>query len=163
VDINRIVRARAGSRREAGVEKMASEVDLREAEEANRRFYAALNKSDIEEMEKVWAHERTARCIHPGWDVLVGWSTIRESWQSIFSAGATLNVAAEDVEVSVFGEMAWVQCLEQIRNVGEGGEQLSAARATNLFVRDGGRWRMILHHASPVSSPMEEADLGLVH
>jgi len=105
----------------------------------------------------------SARCIHPGWDVLVGGSTIRESWQSIFSGGATLNVEAGDVEVSVFGEMAWVQCLEQIRNLGETGEQLSVARATNLFVKDGGGWRMILHHASPVPSPMEEDDLGLVH
>lgn len=142
---------------------MVSERDALEAGKANERFYEALNDSNLEKMEEVWSHTMAARCIHPGWDILVGWSAIRESWQSIFSGSGGLNVEAADVEINVFGGMAWVQCLEQIRNTSESGEQLSVARATNLFVRDGDGWRMVLHHASPIPSPMEEDDLGLVH
>jgi ketosteroid isomerase-like protein len=142
---------------------MATEQAMAEAEKANRRFYEALNDSSLEKMEEVWTHTMGARCIHPGWDVLVGWTAIRESWQSIFSGGGGLNVEAADVEVNVVGELAWVQCLEQIRNTSESGEQLSVARATNIFVRDNGHFRMVLHHASPIPSPMEEDDLGIVH
>jgi len=142
---------------------MASETEAREAETANEQFYAALNDLDIVAMERIWAHTMSARCIHPGWDVLVGWTAIRESWQSIFSAGGALNVQAGDVQVSVHGDVAWIQCLEQIHNTGEAGDQLSVARATNLFLRQDGGWRMVLHHASPIPSPMEEEDLGLVH
>ncbi|MBI3449184.1 MAG: nuclear transport factor 2 family protein [Acidobacteria bacterium] len=142
---------------------MAIEIDVSEAEKANLQFYEALNDSDLDKMEEVWSHTMTARCIHPGWDVLVGWSAIRESWHSIFTAGGSLNVEAAEVEISVFGEVAWVQCLEQIRNQNESGDQMSVARATNLFVRESGRWRMVLHHASPIPSPLESDDLGMVH
>jgi ketosteroid isomerase-like protein len=142
---------------------MVTDRDTLEAEKANERFYQALNESNLDRMEEIWSHTMAARCIHPGWDILIGWTAIRESWQSIFSAGGDLSVEAAEVEVNIVGEVAWVQCLEQIRNTGDAGDQLSVARATNLFVRDDGGWRMVLHHASPIPSPMEEDDLGLVH
>src|SRR5258706_11761375 len=117
---------------------MVTDRESMEAEKANERFYQALNDSNLERMEEIWSHTMAARCIHPGWDILIGWTAIRESWQSIFSAGGDLSVEAADVEVNVVGEVAWVQCLEQIRNTGEAGDQLTVPRATNLFVRDDG-------------------------
>ena len=48
--------------------------DQREAlREANAAFYGAVEELDLAAMERVWLHESWVRCIHPGWDLLVGW------------------------------------------------------------------------------------------
>jgi SnoaL-like domain len=52
---------------------------------ANERFYEAFEQLDIEAMSVVWLHSNRARCIHPGWRTLRGWSAIKESWIAIFS------------------------------------------------------------------------------
>jgi len=122
---------------------------------ANDRFYRALNGRDLNDMEGVWSNGGEARCIHPGWDVVVGWQAIRDSWQAIFASSPGLRVDPDEVEVSFHGELAWLQCLERISQGAEDEEDGSFARATNLFLRTGAAWRMILHHASPVPAPQE--------
>ena len=52
---------------------------------ANERFYEAFEQLDIEAMSMVWLHSNRARCVHPGWRTLRGWSAIKESWIAIFS------------------------------------------------------------------------------
>jgi len=124
--------------------------DSLSVERANEVFYEALSHLSHEEMDRVWSHGNEVRCIHPGWDVLIGWSAVREAWRSIFASSPGLAVAATEVEVNVFGDLAWVLCMERILNADEGSESVSFARATNLFARTPEGWKMILHHASPV-------------
>lgn len=129
----------------------------------NEKFYEALSHQSFEEMARVWSHGSEVRCIHPGWDVLFGWRAISEAWRSIFAAGAGLGVAAQDVEIAVHGSMAWVGCLERITNSAAGQQQVSLARATNLFVRHESGWKMVLHHASPVPAEFDSTESGAVH
>jgi ketosteroid isomerase-like protein len=81
---------------------------------ANSRFYEAINDSDLEAMEEIWSHGPEVRCIHPGWDVLTGWQIICDSWEAIFTSSPGLVVRSHAVEVCIIGDMAWVQCLEEI-------------------------------------------------
>ena len=118
---------------------------------ANERFYRALTDLDLEAMDAIWAHEEATRCIHPGWDLIEGWEAVHESWSAIFANTTSLVVEPSDVRVRVEGAMAWVCCLETITSTGTSGG-VTLARATNLFVRSPGGWRMILHHASQVST-----------
>ncbi len=139
-----------------------------EAFSANERFYKALTNSNLEQMESIWSHDGEVRCIHPGWDVLVGWRRIQEAWDAIFSSSSGLQVTALAVEIVVMGEVAWVHCLEEIRaradrEAGEVEEGLSFARATNLFRSSPDGWKMILHHASPSPGNPDEAESGPVH
>jgi SnoaL-like protein len=140
-----------------------SETDEAAVGGANERFYRALSDLSLEEMDRIWLHGRESRCIHPGWDVLVGWRAIRESWRSIFGASPGLSVEATDVEIHVYGEVGLVHCLENIHGSGVGGEPISLARATNLYLRSTGGWKMVLHHASPVPMMDEDAGTGAVH
>src|SRR5271169_853903 len=67
---------------ETGLAFVTSEQALRDA---NRRFYAAFEAMDLAALEEVWAHEEWVQCVHPGWDLLLGWDEVRESYMRIFS------------------------------------------------------------------------------
>ena len=55
-------------------------------------------------MDRLWAHEGWVRCVHPGWDILVGWEAIRASWQQIFANTRWLRVTPTAVEAAIIGD-----------------------------------------------------------
>jgi ketosteroid isomerase-like protein len=119
-------------------------------EEANTRFYRALESGDLDRMEEVWAHEDWVRCVHPGWDLLTGWQRVRESWLMIFEGGQKMRASPSDVWVHSTGELGVVTCTENITVFNEASFDSAQATATNLFIRRQGRWLMVHHHASPI-------------
>lgn len=124
-----------------------SEVD--ELRAANERFYRALEELDLEEMERIWLHEPWVRCVHPGWDVLVGWSRVRESLAQIFAGTGWMRVTPTECDIHVFGEVGMVACAENITASRDSDVGVAVAQATNLFRRTPEGWRMFHHHASP--------------
>lgn len=124
-----------------------SEVD--ELRAANERFYRALEELDLEEMERIWLHEPWVRCVHPGWDVLVGWSRVRESLEQIFAGTGWMRVTPTECDIHVFGEIGMVACAENITASRDSDVGVAVAQATNLFRRTPEGWRMFHHHASP--------------
>ena len=119
--------------------------------EVNQKFYDAFNKNDIELMIGIWANDPTSQCIHPGWDVLNGFEPIMISWQKIFKAAQDLEIKLSHLEVTTSDDLAWVTCQENLFSILSSGVQLSKVHSTNLFKKINGEWKMILHHASPVS------------
>lgn len=124
--------------------------DEQSVREANNRFYMAMNALDIEEMDEVWADDERAICVHPGREAIIGYERIRESWVAIFSASDSISIAAGQERVQLSNDVAWVACVETISLMIEEGLAAAAAHATNVFRRTNGRWRMVLHHASPI-------------
>jgi ketosteroid isomerase-like protein len=124
--------------------------DRAEIEAANARFYRAFETLDIAEMDQVWAHGQHVRCVHPGWPLLCGWDTVRDSWRRIFDNTEEMRFTLSAVDVHVAGDLGWVTCTENI--LSEVGERVSvtAILATNLFERDVDGWRLVHHHASHV-------------
>ncbi len=131
--------------------------------EANHRFYQVLSELDTEAMEQIWLHEPWVRCVHPGWQMLSGWDNVLESWRQIFSHTVSHQVEASEVTVRLFGEIAWVLCLERIIGRPESGDLISFAQGTNLFVHTPSGWRMVLHHASMVPVQMPPDTSSTVH
>ena len=123
----------------------------KEALKTNQRFYDAFNKNDIELMIGVWLNDPISQCIHPGWDVLIGFENIMTSWQKIFAAAQDLEIKLSHVDVTASENIAWVTCQENLFSIVSSGVQLSKVHSTNLFKMMNGEWKMILHHASPVS------------
>ncbi|HEV2918014.1 MAG TPA: nuclear transport factor 2 family protein [Actinomycetota bacterium] len=132
-----------------------ADADAKAVAEANEEFYAAFEALDIDRMEACWQHDDEVRCIHPGWDVMSGWPRVRRSWAAIFANSAYIQFILTDVQVHVEVDAAWVTCVENILSGGAGGPDMEDAKvlATNVYRRDGGRWRMVLHHGSPVLRP----------
>ena len=123
----------------------------KEVLKTNQRFYDAFNKNDIELMIGVWLNDPISQCIHPGWNVLIGFENIMTSWQKIFAAAQDLEIKLSHVDVTASENIAWVTCQENLFSIVSSGVQLSKVHSTNLFKMMNGEWKMILHHASPVS------------
>jgi ketosteroid isomerase-like protein len=121
-----------------------------EALAANDAFYRALESADCAAMEALWLHADWVKCTHPGWDVLIGWEAVRQSWTQMFAVKSRMRVAATAVSVALEGDFASVSCLEQIAVFADSHSPPQAVKtnATNLFQRVRGEWRMIHHHAS---------------
>jgi len=114
---------------------------------ANQSFYDAHEQRDLAAMSDVWEHSDRAACIHPGWPILRTWPLIEESWRRIFAGSGRNQFIVTNEQVHVVGDIAWVSLDE---NLVDGGMTGTIA-ATNMFVRVGSGWRMILHHGSPVA------------
>lgn len=123
----------------------------------NREFYRAFEKLDLPAMRALWLEGEQARCVHPGGELVIGYARILESWQMIFAGTESIRFELVDVHAEVQGEAGWVTGYERIyasrEGAGPGGERgalMAEAAATNVFRRVDGRWRLVLHHASPV-------------
>jgi ketosteroid isomerase-like protein len=126
---------------------------------ANAAFYAALEACDLDAMASVWEQSERAVVTHPGWPMLRGWTRVAESWAAIFRNTDFIQFVITDETCVVAGDTGWVTAQENIlQSAGGGGApasddaDLTGSRAvvTNIFVRDGAHWRMVVHHASPV-------------
>lgn len=123
----------------------------KELARANRAFYRAFEELDWPAMEALWAADEGVRCVHPGAQMLVGREAVLESWKAIFAGLPTLRFDLADVDLRVAGDLGIVTCEEHIRS-GPGRQQPEfRAVCTNLYVLAGGRWRLLLHHASPLA------------
>jgi len=119
--------------------------------EANRQFYRAFAALEIEKMDEIWLHEDWVKCVHPGWELIIGWDGVSDSWRRIFENTGGMRVSARDVQIRVLGDISWVSCTENLAIFLDSSSApvTATTTATNLFFRVGSDWRMVHHHASP--------------
>lgn len=122
---------------------------------ANRAFYDAFERRDLDAMSDVWEHSDRAVCTHPGWRTLHGWAEVSASWYALFQGPSVLQFILTDERITVAGDTAWVTVDENLI-----GEQLGGTvAAINVFARGVDRWRLVVHHGSPVV-PTRGSDPG---
>jgi len=126
--------------------------DLDALAAANAAFYAAFEARDLDAMSKLWEHSDRIVCTHPGWASLRGWGQVAASFFALFQNSQHLQFILTKQAAAVVGDMAWVSVDENILQ----STNATTVAALNLFVRgDDGDWRLVAHHASPVSDGAE--------
>lgn len=115
---------------------------------ANDAFYAAFAVGDIAAMRDVWAWDAPVSCIHPGWDALTDARDVLASWEGILREPPQIRCHAP--RALAYGDTAVVICFEEISG--------SFLLATNVFVREGARWRMVHHHAGVTNATPPATD-----
>lgn len=113
---------------------------------ANALFYEALDRGDLDRMEQVWSHTDDVACAHPGRVPLQGWPEVWASWRAILALGGNPQIIITEMRLIRRDRLAWVTLSENMIS----GRHAGVATALNLFEHDGFRWRMVIHHASPV-------------
>jgi len=116
---------------------------------SNAAFYAAFTGRDMVAMAEVWAKRVEVCVIHPGWAPIYGREGVLESWRGILEASQSPEIWERSPRVLINGAVGTVVCYEEIRE--------NFLIATNLFVKQSGRWRMFHHHAAPTNArPFED-------
>ena len=110
---------------------------------ANDAFYDAFARRDPGAMDVLWSRTHPVACIHPGWNVLRTREEIMASWEAIIANPDQPRVVSGGAEALLFDDTAVVICREFV-----GGAPLLA---TNVFVNEDGRWRIVHHQSGPVA------------
>ncbi len=127
---------------------------LKDLENANAQFYDAFENVSINMMENIWSHNDDCICIHPGWEMFIGWLAIRESWLTIFSNTENLKFTITNTKIKLYEDVAGIiTCVENIKMIINERKIFTGVVATNIFEYDGDqrRWLLVYHHGSPIS------------
>jgi ketosteroid isomerase-like protein len=117
---------------------------------SNEAFYAAFASRDMAAMADVWAESADVCVIHPGWEPIYGREAVMESWRAILEGAQSPEIRERMPKALVNDTVATVVCYEEISG--------NFLMATNIFVKQSGRWRMFHHHAAPTNGRPSEVD-----
>ena len=133
---------------------LAAESDSAGMLHANAQFYAALNKmftGDVVPMKAVWSHADDVTYMGPTGGFERGWSAVLKNWEG--QAALKLGGRVEPVEMQVIvgQDLGVVSDYEQGENTNAKGKvEHVKLRATNIFRKEGGQWKMVAHHTDPL-------------
>ncbi len=124
-------------------------------------FYQAFERQDIDAMMAAWADDEDIVCVHPGGARLVGYEAVRNGWEQLFGGDNKLAFRLEHVVMLETVGLAMQSAIEQVSAAD--GTARGAAAATNIFMRTPSGWRLVCHHASPVSAVVMPVPSGPLH
>mmetsp|Transcript_5787 Transcript_5787/g.8458 ORF Transcript_5787/g.8458 Transcript_5787/m.8458 type:complete len:542 (+) Transcript_5787:407-2032(+) len=124
----------------------------------NSAFYRAFTEKDADAMSQLWMECETVQCIHPSLAPQIGYKQVMASWKTMFdSQDKTFQsnvMEPSSIKLSLKGATAWLTCDEEVytskfvSGVGKTKELVKKFRATNIFRKVDGSWRMVHHHAT---------------
>jgi ketosteroid isomerase-like protein len=118
--------------------------------EAAARFYSALNAmftGNLTPMKEVWSHKPDVTYMGPGGGFQVGWDQVSAEWEAQAAKKLGGSVKPQGTRITVGSEIAIVSNYEEGENTNVSGKAAKVSiRATNLFRKEGGTWKMIGHH-----------------
>jgi ketosteroid isomerase-like protein len=121
-----------------------------EVEQASAQFYASLNTmftGDASAMQDVWSHADDVTYLGPTGQFQVGWNEVRDTWEAQAALKLGGKVEPYELRTTVGDDLAFTQCYEKGTNLDAEGRTVQVSiRATNLFRKENGQWKMIGHH-----------------
>jgi ketosteroid isomerase-like protein len=126
---------------------MALEDEIRQASE---QFYAALNRminGDPEPMMEVWSHGSDVATMHPLGGRETGWEEVRASWEQVAEAFSDGQVSLDGLMIVPLSDDVVYTLGTENGQAKLGDETVGVDwRVTNIYRREEGEWKMVLHH-----------------
>ena len=125
---------------------MAAEDDVRAA---SATFYAALNSAvngDPAPIAAICSQGADAATMHPIGGRQVGWEEVWATWRLVASVASAGKVVLADQVIRVMGEVAFELGTENAAMTVGGQSMRAEARATTIYCREGGAWKLVHHH-----------------
>ncbi len=127
-----------------------SSADDQAVRNAAAKFYSALNvmfTGDAGPMKDVWSHATDVTYMGPAGGRKRGWPAVLAEWEEQAALKLGGDVRPVELHVTVGQDLAVINCWEKGQNVGASGKvEAVSIRATNVFRKEGGSWKMIGHH-----------------
>ena len=124
--------------------------DSQGVEAAMASFYSSLNTlftGDSKPMLEIWSHADDVTYMGPSGGFQVGWEDVRTIWEAQAALKLGGKVEPSEARMTVSGDLAFVSCYEHGANHdAEGAPEQVSIRATNIFRKENGSWKMIGHH-----------------
>ena len=115
---------------------------------ANAAFYRAFTTGDFAAMSELWAESAEVTCFHPGAALIRGRAAVLSAWRQIIVQPAPFDMRCDHAHVRLLPGVAIVTCYEG------NAEQPAHLAATNVFVLEQKRWRLLHHQAGPLARPI---------
>lgn len=130
--------------------------DTQAIEQATAEFYSSLNAlftGEVAPMEQVWSHADDVSYMGPAGGMQIGWEEVRAIWEKQAALKLGGQIEPYDVHINVGSDLATVQCYEMGSNLdAEGRPESVSIRATNVYRKENGQWKMIGHHTDLLPS-----------
>jgi ketosteroid isomerase-like protein len=133
----------------------------KEIREATMLFYAALNSAlhgDLDPLSAVWSHSSDVSELDGVGARAKGWTEVRADFRNMARLYPDGRIEPQDILVVADGDIGYSVCTEtgQLRSP-EGPMVKFTRRATNIFRREDGRWKMVHRHTGASSGPSQGA------
>ncbi|MEN3974344.1 nuclear transport factor 2 family protein [Emcibacter sp. SYSU 3D8] len=133
----------------ASAEEPPAPVSADSVSKATEAFYAALNQMFVGElapMEAVWSHKDDVVYVGPSGGMHTGWANILPIWKEQADLKLGGEIKIKNMHVINGEDIAVVTNYEVGENTINGEVQKVELRATNIFRKEDGEWKMIGHH-----------------
>jgi ketosteroid isomerase-like protein len=131
------------------VDDTTTENDKRGVAQASAEFYTALNalfNGQVEPMIAAWSHADDVTYMGPAGGMQSGWNQVLANWQAQADKKLGGTIRPENLQITVGDNLAVVNCDEVGDNELEGKPVNVNIRATTIFRKENGAWKVIGHH-----------------
>jgi ketosteroid isomerase-like protein len=115
------------------------------------RFYGAIRSmfgGDLEPLADIWSHTDDVSFASPVGNIQVGWEAVRAEFERHAKVGIKGNLEYKEPFVRVCGDLAYASCLATAPDMTINGKPYDFnLRATTIFRREDGQWRVVHHHS----------------
>ena len=116
---------------------------------ASDQFYTALNQlftGDMAPMEALLSHRKDVTYMGAGGGFRVGWDAVRKDWASQAAMKMGGSIKPEQVKITAGSDLATVSNMEVGSVTIQGKKKAISLRATSIYRKEKGQWKMIGHH-----------------
>ena len=121
---------------------------------ANQEFYSALNEmftGKLDAMKELWSHADDVTYMGPTANYERGWAAVLKDWEGQAALKLGGKVTPTNVQVIAGHDVAVVTDIEMGENTNAQGKvEKIKLRATNIYRKEDGKWRMVGHHTDPL-------------
>ena len=129
-----------------------------EVRETSKQFYAALNSmvsGNASSMADIWSHSPSVVTMHPIGGREIGWDAVRGSFDGVAQLASDGQVELKDQLIEGTDDMAYETGIE-FGQINLAGNQVTINhRVTNIYQREGGAWKLVLHHGDTAPAMLE--------
>ena len=122
----------------------------KEVRDANDQFYTALNAmftGEFAPIEAIWSHQSDISYRGPFDDNMNGWAAVGPEFKKVAEMKLGGRITCNNLVIHAGENLGYVVCVEEGENNGPDGKMVKVShRATSIFRRENGQWKLVHHH-----------------